>query len=235
MANYTIIPASLSSKRLPRKLLLSDTGKTLIQHTWENCLKIPNTKTLIATDNLEICDICTAFGADVIFDETPVSCGTARVVAATKHLTDCETVTNVQGEWPFINPNDIQKSVELAKSHYCPLMTSLYYQGKPIENPNVVKVVLGKNKRALYFSRSNIPYQNSVLNYHIGVYTLNQRMIDFYPTLLMPEELKSENLEQLVVLANQFPILMLESTPTYGVDTLKSYEKFVSDVNNFKP
>lgn len=234
MANYIIIPASLSSKRLPRKLLLSDTGKPLIQHTWENCLKIPNTKTLIATDNPEILDACTAFGADVLFDQTPASCGTARVVAATKRLTDCETVTNVQGEWPQINPDDIYKNIELAKSHYCPLMTSLYYQGDAVENPNIVKVVLGKNKRALYFSRSNIPHQNSTLKYHIGVYTLNQRMIDFYPTLTMPQELKSENLEQLIVLANQFPILMLESTPTYGVDTLKSYERFVSDVNNLK-
>lgn len=232
MKNCIIIPAQLHSKRLARKLLLADTGKPLIQHTWENCLKVPNVNTIIATNSEEIRDVCTSFGADVYYDSQPVSCGTERVVN-TALLKKFEIVVNVQGEWPTINPQSIYELINKVESHHVPIMGSLFYRGTPVENENVVKVVLGKNNRALYFSRANIPHNSLELCYHVGVYALNKRMMQFYNSLIKEpwvNNLDSEKLEQLRVLADNFPILMNETEPTFGIDTKEAYDLFVKNI-----
>ncbi len=232
MKNCIIIPAQLHSKRLARKLLLTNTGKPLIQHTWENCLKVPNIETIIATDNEEIRDVCTSFGADVYYDSQPVSCGTERVVN-TALLKKFEIVVNVQGEWPTINPQSICELINKVEAHHVPIMGSLFYRGTPVENENVVKVVLGKNNRALYFSRANIPHNSPELCYHVGVYALNKRMMQFYDSLIKEpwvNNLDSEKLEQLRVLADSFPILMNETEPTFGIDTKEAYDLFVKNI-----
>jgi len=230
MTNCIIIPAQLQSKRLARKLLLTKTGKPLIQHTWENCLQVPDVNVFIATDDKEIKDVCESFGADVYYDSTPASCGTERVVN-TALIKDCEVVVNVQGEWPNINPQSIYELVVKIESYHTPTMGSLFYRGLPIENENIVKVVLGNYNRALYFSRANIPHNSPELCYHVGIYALNKRMMKFYNTLKpLNMCLASENLEQLRVLADNFPILMNETTPTFGIDTQEAYDLFVDNI-----
>ena len=228
MKNCIIIPAQLHSKRLARKLLLAETGKPLIQHTWENCLKVPDINVLIATDDEEIRDVCESFGADVYYDPKPVSCGTERVVntALMKHY---EVAVNVQGEWPNINPQSISELIGRVESHHAPVMGSLFYRGITVENENIVKVVLGNHNRALYFSRANIPHNSPELCYHVGIYALNKRMMQFYNSL-NESCITSEKLEQLKILADNFPILMYETTKTFGIDTQEAYELFVNNI-----
>lgn len=232
MAHYIVIPAQLQSKRLPNKLLLNETGKPLIQHTWENCLKVPNAQVIIATGDEEISDVCKGFGAEVHFDTTQVSCGTDRVVKTVLLRDDCKAVVNVQGEWPTIDPQAIVAILKNVDSHYAPTTASLYYRGIPNNDPNIVKVVLGNLDRALYFSRASIPHNATEFLYHVGAYALNRRMIAFYDHWIgkpWNSPLKSESLEQLRILDNNFPIYMKETSPTYGIDTREAYDRFICE------
>jgi len=237
MANYVVIPAIMESTRLPGKLLLDETGKPLIQHTWENCKKIPHVEEIIiATNNKKIKEACENFGAKVDYDERPTKSGTDRVVLAASKLDDCDTVTNVQGEWPCVNPVDIHNIINTASFMPDePLMASLYYRGSAEKsNESLVKVVVNSLGHALYFSRQPIPHNSEELLYHIGVYSLSLTMIRFYLQMRDQEwnsPMKSEDLEQLQFLDQGFQITMVETkNATKGVDTPDDYEEFVSSM-----
>lgn len=233
MANYIVIPAVLDSDRLPRKLLLEETGKPLIQHTWENCLKVPNVKSvIIATDSAEIQYICEKFGAEVHHDFKSTSCGTERVVKTAMKLDDCDAVVNVQGEWPCIDPDDIFRTLDaVSLMPDEPLMASLYWREPPKESPTLAKVIVNKLGHALYFSRENIPYRSDELLYNIGIYSLSRTLIRLYSGLMenkWESVMVSEDLEQLRVLDEGFQITMLETkNKTMGVDTPELYKEFV--------
>lgn len=237
MSNYIIIPARLQSTRLPRKLLLKAAGKPLIQHTWENCLKVPNIKkVLIATDSDEIRKACTDFGAKVYFAEDPCTSGTERVVKTALNIPNCKIVVNVQAEWPQVNPESISDLIHDISKQSSACMGSLFYRGPATKDVDLVKVVSVRDRlplwdpspfnRAIYFSRANIPYGAKQLSYHIGVYVLNLQMIQCFQSLPSCPELESENLEQLKVLANGYPIIMRETIETIGVDNTQSFKKF---------
>jgi 3-deoxy-manno-octulosonate cytidylyltransferase (CMP-KDO synthetase) len=164
MATYIIIPAHLESSRLPGKLLLSETGKPLLQHTWETCAKIADAQLFVATDSQEIRHACERFGAQVLYSPEPTFCGNHRVVQAflkhirsepgdvrttreqappADHSTDeSDVVVNVQGEWPTVDVDSIRRIVREVGAHREPAMASLYFKGPAADDPNVVKVVL---------------------------------------------------------------------------------------------
>jgi 3-deoxy-manno-octulosonate cytidylyltransferase (CMP-KDO synthetase) len=260
MAHYIMIPAHGESRRLPGKLLLSETGKPLIQHTWENCLRLTHTSVFIATDNLELGKVCEGFGADVLYSTTPSLCGTHRVVEAflnqipvdfvasrARHqiasndpwFNEDDVVVNVQAEWPTIDPEGIRRVISEVAHHDVPTMASLYYRAPATEDSNLVKVVLARSRNggeqsqaprlAMYFSRSPIPHGAAEFNYHVGVYALNRSMARVYHALCMqlPSfDLRSENLEQLCVLFNNYAIWMIETKPAMGIDTRELYDRF---------
>jgi len=244
MANYIVIPARLGGKRLPDKLLLDKTGKTLLQHTWENCLKVPHIKqVIVATDSKEIEEACDAFGATVHFNDEPTSCGTDRVVRTAKSLEDCDVVVNVQGEWPDVDPDDVYKTIDAVSLILDePAAGSLYYRDEAEVNYDRVKVVINSIGDALYFSRESIPHNSEKLLYHIGVYSLNRGMIKMYDWAIEQrcgsfDSLKYEDLEQLKILNAGFPIHMRFAHRTAGVDTPELYEAFQEhlDMQNVQP
>jgi len=216
MANYVIIPAHCESSRLPDKLLLSETGKPLIRHTWENCIRLRQAEVFIATDSEEICKVCQGFGANVIYSITPSSCGTQRVVQAFLEDISCgplnrvtklqkaarcdetDVVVNVQAEWPTIDPDGIRRIMRDTAEQRVPSMASLYYKAPANDDPNLVKVVLGDRRncrndvnvpqRAIYFSRSPVPHGATEFNYHVGAYALNRRMAEEFYSLAMKSD-----------------------------------------------
>jgi 3-deoxy-manno-octulosonate cytidylyltransferase (CMP-KDO synthetase) len=164
MATYIIIPAHLESSRLPRKLLLRETGKPLLQHTWETCAKIADAQLFVATNSHEIRCACERFGAQVLYSPEPTFCGNHRVVQAflkhirskacdvrttrgeapgADHPTDeSDVVVNVQGEWPTVDIGSIRRIAREVGAQSEPAMASLYFKGPAADDPNLVKVVL---------------------------------------------------------------------------------------------
>ena len=234
MANYIIIPAVLTSTRLPRKLLLDKTGKPLIQHTWEHSLNLPKVKdVIIATDSVEIRDTCENFGARVDFDPKPTTCGTHRVMETASKLKNYNVVVNLQGEWACYYRNDLSKLIENTTDNK-PKITSLFWEDDIKNASDIVKVVLDHNNSAIYFSRENIPHQSEKHLYHIGIYAFNKLAIEQTKQCFekpFKSIMSSENLEQLRLLNYGYKIKMIQAQGfTRGIDTPYDYEEFVDDV-----
>ena len=111
MKKVIVIPARLDSSRLPKKVLLDLKGKTVIQRVYEQCLKVSNIDAVyIATDSLEIKDICDTFTSNVMLTKSTHQSGTDRIGEVIAFI-DCDIVINVQGDEPFIEPSLIEELV----------------------------------------------------------------------------------------------------------------------------
>jgi len=174
--NLIIIPVRMASTRLPNKPLANIAGKTMIHRVYEQALKAKAGEVIIACDGEEIAQEAYKIGAKFIITDPRLPSGTDRIYQALlAHGGDYDTITNLQGDLPNIDPKVICSAVDLAKSSDCDIATvaSLIKDRNEIDNPNIVKVALGNNSRALYFSRSPIPYcpdkKGEYFN-HIGIY-----------------------------------------------------------------
>lgn len=174
-----VIPARLSSTRLPRKMLLADTGKTLIEHTWRAAGKATRAgRVVVATDSREIADAVHAFGGEAIMTSEQAPSGTARIVEALGTLGDADVIVNVQGDEPEISAAAIDSCVDLLDR--CPgagIATLVTPIGSTdlLDDPSAVKAVLtpwrepgaagswlpGPERpgawRAITFSRARVP------------------------------------------------------------------------------
>lgn len=157
-----IIPARLQSTRLPRKLLLADTGRPLIQHTWDTALRARSLEAItIATDSAEIAEVVHKFGGRCeLTGEHPS--GTDRIAELVRRsFPEARIIVNVQGDEPELDPAHIDLVVQTLIEHPSAEMSTL---ATPIttrevrDSPSCVKVVCAANGRALYFSRSVIPH-----------------------------------------------------------------------------
>lgn len=238
--NFVIIPARMASKRLPNKLALDIVGKTLIQRTWENCLKIPNIDgVFIATQENAFWNLCTDFGAKVLVPNGRPYNGTDMVIQAARMIDDdCrKNIINVQGEWASVDPADIDRMVKcLSHDSNKPEVASLFYHDVPNRDPSRVKVVMAANYpectcwKALYFSRQPIPYRSAICCYHVGVYGYNDAFLGRYLEPLpkqSPSNIEDEELEQLYWLQHGFPIWMHKTKYTVGIDTQKDLDEYV--------
>lgn len=244
MNTYIIIPARLESTRLPRKLLLSETGKTLIQHTYEAASRATRATDLrVAADHEDIAVEVRKFGGNVELTDPQAPSGTDRVAEVARRLDDAEMIVNVQGDEPEIAGSAIDLAVELLESNPDAVMSTLatpIRSREQLNDPACVKVVCDSFGRALYFSRSPIPHarewDDSLLNaepphffQHVGLYAYRRefllRLAEMKPSRL--EQL--ERLEQLRVLEAGHQILVgVVDEPTIGIDTPEDYRAFVS-------
>ncbi len=162
MNSYIVIPARLESTRLPRKLLLRETGKPLIQHTYEAaCRATRPLGVCVAADHEEIAAAVRAFGGHVEMTDPHAPSGTDRVAEVARHLTDAEIIVNVQGDEPEIAGSAIDLAIELLEANPTAVMSTLatpIRSREQLEDPACVKVVFDANGRAMYFSRSPIPH-----------------------------------------------------------------------------
>jgi 3-deoxy-manno-octulosonate cytidylyltransferase (CMP-KDO synthetase) len=241
--SFIVIPARLASTRLPRKLLLRETGKTLLQHTYEAARRATRpTGMCVAADHEEIIAEVRSFGGQAVLTRPDHASGTDRVAEVAERLSNFEIVVNVQGDEPELSGASIDHVVQMLQHHpdvpMATLATPIRSQLQ-LEDPACVKVVFDVRGRAMYFSRSVIPrprqWDDALLQatparfyQHVGLYAYRR---DFLLGLSRqpPSALEqTEQLEQLRVLQAGHPILVgVVEEATFGIDTLADYRAFV--------
>lgn len=242
MKTLAIIPARYASSRFPGKPLVDIGGKSMIQRVYEKAsLASTLDEVIIATDDQRIYDHVDTFGAKVMMTADRHRSGTDRCGEVAALLTNYDTIINIQGDEPFIPPEMIDELVTIFQNQSEGKIATLV---KPIEetsvlfNPNVVKVVLGKNGNALYFSRQPIPFQRGILEIdwlnnntyykHVGIYAFDRnalaKLVELAPSPLE----QSEQLEQLRWLENGFSINVgITNYESIGIDTPEDLTQFL--------
>jgi len=242
MKKVIIIPARLDSSRLPKKVLLDLKGKTVIQRVYEQCLKVKNVDGVyVATDSIEIKEVCETFTNNVIITKSTHKSGTDRIGEAVSAI-DCDIVINVQGDEPFIEPSLIEALVNSFVNSEISMSSAMskINNVKDLQNTNVVKVVTDLHNNALFFSRSLIPFPRDVKEIsianevieesqffrHIGIYGYRKDFLLHFVNLKQSYLEKVEKLEQLRALENGFKIKMIEANSSLiGIDTQEDYEE----------
>jgi 3-deoxy-manno-octulosonate cytidylyltransferase (CMP-KDO synthetase) len=246
--SYVVIPARLASTRLPRKLLLAETGKPLLQHTYEAARRaLKPAGMCVAADHEEIVAAVRTFGGEVQMTSPQCASGTDRVAQVARQLDGVDIIVNVQGDEPELAGSSIDRVVELLEENPEMVMSTLatpIRSREQLEDPACVKVVFDGRQRALYFSRSPIPRarQWSVellaagrpnFYQHVGLYAYRRDFLLRLATLERTPLEKLESLEQLRVLENGFQIAVgVVDEPTVGIDTPEDYRAFVSRVRS---
>jgi 3-deoxy-manno-octulosonate cytidylyltransferase (CMP-KDO synthetase) len=238
MKKVAVIPARLASTRLAKKLLLEIDGKSIVQHTFEKASKAKLLDEVwIATDSQELVDHCKSFTNNVALTSDQHQSGSDRVAEMAEKNPDWSLLINVQGDEPFVSPADIDKVVEPFLHDPMLEMASLFHyfdkNQEDINNPSNVKVVTDLNNRAMYFSRSPIPYPRMDTAYrykkHLGIYAYKRETLLRYCSYARTDLEQKESLEQLRALANGINILMVEAQHnSIGIDTQEDYELALS-------
>lgn len=198
----------------------------MLQRVWERASAARLIgRLIVATDDSRIEAAAQAFGAEVVFTRADHPTGTDRVAEAAA-ATDAEVIVNIQGDEPLIDPAAIDCAIStLLDDAGCQMATLKKRISNPAEiaNPNVVKVVAAADGRAIYFSRSPIPYdRGGGTDYwkHIGLYVYRRALLLGYSALPVGPLEAAEKLEQLRALENGIAIRVAETGyETIGVDT----------------
>lgn len=253
MRGAIILPARLHSTRLPEKCLLAETGQPLICHTVDRAVEIQKASggaygsVLVAADDRRIIDAVQAHAAARRLDVRAVltdvnhKSGSDRIAEAAKALpADVDAILNIQGDEPDISAEAVlgltafyQKTEPDIATLVYPIATA---EGR--REPSLVKAVLGREGRALYFSRAEIPYrreEGTEPTYgHVGVYLYRRSSLERFVAL--PEGVleATEKLEQLRALENGMVIraAVLPQAPAKGIDTPEDYAAFVKRSRN---
>jgi 3-deoxy-manno-octulosonate cytidylyltransferase (CMP-KDO synthetase) len=237
-----IIPARYASTRFHAKLVQEVQGKSILQFVYEQCLKANYlTKVVIATDHEVIFEKANSFGAEVVMTSKNHLSGTDRCAEALRLYGGTKSfdyAVNIQGDEPLISPNTIDDlcrilstSTEIASVH------KKINETQELLSPNIVKVVVGDQNQALYFSRSPIPFVrdveidnwvNMVSFYkHLGIYAFRTDILEKIVQIPMGKLESIEKLEQLRWLSKGFKISMIETVhESLGIDTKEDFMKF---------
>jgi 3-deoxy-manno-octulosonate cytidylyltransferase (CMP-KDO synthetase) len=220
-----VIPARFASTRFPGKPLVDIGGKSMIQRVYEQVQKTDAVKTIVvATDHKEIYDHVTGFGGRACMTSENHPTGTDRCFEALMLQNDkFDYVINIQGDEPFIQPDQINQLCSLLNGDTAiATLVKKIDSEEELSNPSEVKVVVDKSHHALYFSRSVIPYLRNVprekwlttFKYykHIGLYAFRTDVLKEITTIPVSPLEKAESLEQLRWLENGYSIAVAETT-----------------------
>lgn len=238
-----VIPARLASTRLPEKLLLRETGKPLIQHTYESALAAQKPKGItIAVDSDRLLEAVQAFGGEAVMTDPALPSGTDRVAVVAQQMPGVDIFVNVQGDEPEIAAAAIDQVIDLLECNpsadvatlACPIR-----ERERLEDPACVKVVCDVHGRALYFSRSPIPHARSWdekaltaqpphFLHHIGIYAYRRQFLLNLGSLPYSPLEQMEKLEQLRFLQGGYQIMVgVCENACKGIDTPTDYREFV--------
>jgi 3-deoxy-manno-octulosonate cytidylyltransferase (CMP-KDO synthetase) len=237
LAATVVIPARFGSTRFPAKILASSTGKPLVQHVVDRVRACQRVRQIIvATDDQRIVEALTPYGTTAVMTSPDHQSGTDRIAEVARSLPD-EIIVNVQGDEPEIEPEVVDGLIEQMESadHDMATAATPFPEGTDPQNPNLVKVVVDRQQRALYFSRACIPFQRdatatpaTTYYLHLGVYAYRRRFLLEFASW-SPATLESiEKLEQLRALEHGRSIFVLNvERATHGIDTPEQYQSFV--------
>ncbi len=233
-----IIPARYDSTRFPGKLLHPIAGKPLIEHVVERCQRASRlSEVIVATDDERIAEVVRKF-CKVEFTRKDHPSGTDRIAEVATRM-NCDAVVNVQGDEPLIDPEVIDVVAEALKYSEMTTAASLVNNISDYTDPNIVKVVVSAEGRALYFSRRTIPFVRDLAGEsldkqleafpflkHLGIYGYQcktlQRLVKHVPSPLE----QAEKLEQLRALENGIEITVRQvEYEAIGVDVLEDVQR----------
>ena len=236
-----IIPARYASTRFPAKPLALLDGKPVIERVYEQVKGVVE-RVVVATDDERIYQAVEAFGGEVVMTSTEHRSGTDRCWEAYQKVgQQYDVVINVQGDEPFIAHSQLRAIMACFEDEATDIATLV----KPfaeedglaaLENPNSPKVVLDAASRAIYFSRSVIPYLRGVersewlkehtFYKHIGMYAFRADVLREITALPQSALEKAESLEQLRWLENGYEIgVGISDVETVGIDTPEDLER----------
>ena len=239
-----LIPARMSSSRLPRKALADIHGKPMVVRAAEQAAKSRAGRVVVATDHEEIFAACQAHNIEVVMTGEYHESGTTRLAEAAQllGLSADTVVVNVQGDEPLIDPKLVDQTAAVLVENGAPMATAAHeiHDFDEFMNPNVVKVVLCRQGRALYFSRAPIAYPRDSMRAgertlpqadaplrHIGIYAYRAGFLNEYAQMSASPLANIESLEQLRVLWHGHPIAVeiVAQAPAAGVDTQEDLER----------
>jgi len=240
-----IIPARYASTRFPGKPLAIIHGKSMIQRVYEQVsLAKTISKIIVATDDERIAAHVKAFGGNVCMTSENHNSGTERCFEVVETIKDLamDVVINIQGDEPYINPTQIdllatafeKKEIEIAT------LIKKIHQNEELLSPNVVKVVKDLHQRAIYFSRSPIPFLRGCLQEdwlkkadyykHIGIYAYRSAILQKIVTLPLSKLEKTESLEQLRWIENGFSVhTAITEFESIAIDTPEDLKKLINN------
>lgn len=233
-----IIPARWGSTRFPGKCLHPIAGKPLIRHVWERSRTARGiSRIIVATDDDRIAETAVGFGAEVVMTSADHPSGTDRIAEAASGLDGITHLVNVQGDEPLIEPDLIEQLAEaMLRAPGIAMITAAtpFADIREADDPNCVKVVVGRTGDALYFSRSRIPFHRDAHDpasaveplLHLGIYGYRRDILDQLVTLPPSPLEQCEKLEQLRALENGIPIRVVRTSHRgIGVDTPADVER----------
>ena len=235
-----VIPARMESRRLEGKLLLKIGEKTILHHVWDkakSCKDIDHV--VIATDNDEIALAANSFGAECVMTSSHHSNGTSRCIeAAEKCDVDFDYLLNIQGDEPFINPEQLARVIEvLKKNEACKIATlvRLAISDEEVCDPNAVKAIFKRDGSLIWFSRAALPYLRDSSGkdwhaanehfIHLGLYGFRKSVISTLKSLEPSKYEELEKLEQLRWLENGISMFAgISVEASFGIDTEADYQ-----------
>lgn len=236
-----IVPARLASTRLPRKLLLRATGRYLFEHTVRNAERAKRLeRVLLAVDDPALANAAADVGVEAMTTSVEHQSGTDRVLEALERTVaggapEPDVVVNVQGDEPDVEPEDLDRLVDLfrdARVRFATLWVPLEVPAQAAR-PEIVKLVTDAVGRALYFSRAPIPAQGHAGGVpahkrHLGVYAYRPDALREFCAAPVSSLERTERLEQLRWLELGGAIHTLEAARApRGIDTDADYQAFV--------
>ncbi|MFN5326693.1 MAG: 3-deoxy-manno-octulosonate cytidylyltransferase [Bacteroidota bacterium] len=239
MKKIAFIPARYAATRFPGKLMQKIGEQTIISMVYNNAKEMKLFDDVIVVTDSEVIEAeLKRIGGKCIISTREHQSGSDRIAEACASV-DVDIVVNIQGDEPFIRKQPLQdlvNSFDDPKVVVASLMQK-FPENESYENSNIVKVVCNKQKDALYFSRSVIPYKRNkdvqeTMYRHIGVYAYRKEtLLDFtkWPMGMLE---KIEMLEQLRYLENGVSIRMVETNEaSVGIDTPEDLKKAIAFYN----
>lgn len=238
MSVSVVIPARWKSERLPEKMLADLGGRPLLWHTWVRVCQMKLAKEIIiAVDHKDVYQEVKRWGANVVMTDEKCQSGTERIFSILNHLKG-DMILNVQGDECFVDWKMLDIMVQEWEKNEPDIITAVcrFKNWEDVVNISNVKVVIGDNSKALYFSRSPIPHvrginplnwlENHAFWWHIGVYGYGRETLKNYDKLPKSTLEEVEKLEQLKFLAAGFQIQVIETDyHAMNVDTPEDLEK----------
>jgi 3-deoxy-manno-octulosonate cytidylyltransferase (CMP-KDO synthetase) len=233
-----VIPARLGSTRLPRKVLREIAGRPMVEWVWRaaaasGCMD----QVVVATDSAEVAEACAARQIPVAMTSPECASGSDRVYEVSRQI-DAEIYVNIQGDEPLLTPGHFAPLLELFAQPEVQVSTiSVPCPPDDVANPNAVKVVTAADGRALYFSRSTIPFDRDRVNYagyrkHLGVYAYRKAALEHFASLAPSPLEQIERLEQLRLLENGISIYVGQAIgDTIGVDVEQDLQRVATILN----